>query len=42
MEFKVTVEDYFSEEELHDFDDDYELPRELDYCPRCGAKVVGE
>ena len=28
--------------ELHDFDDYYEPPREWGYCPRCGAKVVGE
>ena len=28
--------------ELHDFDDPCEPPREWDYCPRCGAKVVGE
>ena len=26
--------------ELHDFDDYNEPPREWDYCPRCGAKVV--
>lgn len=27
--------------ELHDFDDPCEPPREWDYCPHCGAKVVG-
>ena len=28
--------------ELHDFDDPCEPPREWDYCPRCGARVIEE